>query len=825
MYKKRKKSFILFGALLQIFLLLSTSFAFAFLISKEVGVVSAINDPNAQKDQPTLDIRDTPSEPEQQIGDNVGSIPPDESKKGVQDFSSEPYDGKVPQPPVPDSSLDKSLSNTFIPSQSSTLTTGLTYQKIVGGSFKEAVIGGKQVSNIDGIRIHADRSFDGLSKGSIVAKGGTPEELANIQRDISASGASLQKAYAGYEPYKGPMGLFGNGIGNPLLGHLAQGLFWSVTVVGVIQVIGGLAGLDSDTTKALSISAFAGIMAGKAVTGAIKSEYLNSLISSNGKFLGIFKTAGGAGLATGLLVAAAVFILTYKTTKKKMVTFQCMPFEPALGGAKCEECNKDSFRPCSEYRCKALGQACQLLNPGTKEEKCAWVSPKDVTSPTITPWPDALKPINYNLKYISDTSIRPPALGVKIVSGASGCLPAFTPLEFGLTTNEPSQCKIDYNHTGKLDEMQYYFGGSNYFLYNHTQQMRLPGPNTGTTGDLTPELANDGTFALYVRCRDANGNENVDEYAVSFCVDKGPDTTPPLIEGFSIPSGSPITYNQDNTPIDVYVNEPADCKWSRETKAYSDMENSMQCASESFQVNANLVYTCSGNLTGIKNKEENKFYFRCKDKANNENVASEELILKGSQPLNILSSRPNETIFGSTDAVPVKLTVETGFGSDEGKAVCYFSSNGVKDSYITMFETSSFKHNQPLTLTGGDYKYYFRCVDAGGNAAESITSFSVFVDKQSPSVTRAYKDEKENALKIVTNEDAACVYSLKNCNYNLNEGIKMLYSNPDIKTNHFAEWKLSNTYYIKCKDNYGNEPDPNKCNIIVSAIQLTGKKS
>ncbi|MBI2631939.1 hypothetical protein HYW75_02970 [Candidatus Pacearchaeota archaeon] len=820
MPKKRKKNFVLFGAFLQIVLLVSMSFALAFLISKEVEIVSAIHNPNLQEDQPTLDIRDNPSEP--QIGDNIGANPPGE---------------KVISSDISPLQTTDSVSIQTTPSAS------LTGVKTSGGALLSS---GRGLIPTKEFSFTSDTSFDipvrvgdpvtkiipdGKGGATFFYKSGaeqshfTASQYEQIQQTMSTQGVGTVPAITqGYTPYKGPFGVFGSGIQNPLVGHLVSGLLFAVTIVGVIQVIGSLAGIDSDTTKSLSIAAFAGIMAGQAVTGAIQSGYLNSLISPSGKFLGVFNTARGAGLATGLLVAAAVFILTYKTTKKKMVTFQCLPFEPALGGSKCEECNKDSYRPCSEYRCKSLGQACQLLNPGTKEEKCAWVSPKDVTSPIIASWSDALKPAQYNLKFVPDTSIRPPALGVKIVSGSSGCLPAFTPLEFGIITNEPAQCKLDYNHTGKFDEMQYYFGGSNYFLYNHTQQMRLPGPNTGTGGELAPELTNDGTFALYTRCRDANGNENVDEYAISFCVDKGPDTTPPLIEGFSIPSGNPITFNQENVPIEVYTNEPADCKWSRETKSYSDMENTMQCSSESFQINANLVYTCSSNLTGIKNREENKFYFRCKDKSDNENVASDELILRGSKPLNILSVGPNETILGSTEVVPAVLSVETDDGSDEGKAICYFSPTGEKDSYIAMFETSSFQHKQPLSLTSGNYKYFFRCVDAGGNAAESLTGFSVFVDKSAPSITRAYKDEKENALKIVTNEEAACVYSLKNCNYNFADGLKMLYSNPDVKTNHFAEWKLSNTYYIKCQDNYGNEPEPNKCNLIVSAVQLAGKK-
>ncbi len=598
--------------------------------------------------------------------------------------------------------------------------------------------------------------------------------------------------------------------------HLLQGASWALQAAGAIQLIGSLAGLDSQTTRALQLSAVGGIMAGKTVASLGPSGFNKLPVDS------IFAKAG-TQFAIGLVVAVAIFVLTYKKEKKTLVSFQCLPWEPPIGGQFCEQCNKDPFRPCSEYRCRSLGQACELLNKGTANEQCAWVNRNDVVSPKITPSIQALRPKELNLKYVPDNAIRPPAVGTKIVTGSAGCVPAFTPLEFGITTNEPAQCKIDYNHTSSFEQMQYYFGESNYYAYNHTQKMRLPGPNTGADGPLAPLLKNDGTFALYVRCQDANGNENVDEYVFSFCVDKGPDTTPPIIEEFSIPSESPVTFNQDRVPIEVYINEPSECKWSRESKAYEDMENNLACLTESFQVNADLQYTCSGNLTGVKNREDNKFYFRCKDQPDkvenvrNVNVQSKELVLKGSEPLLIASLSPNETIFGSTDVVSLNLGVETSNGAEEGKAVCYFSDTGQRDSYIAMFETNSYLHKQSLSLISGNYSYFFRCIDAGGNAVEGNIRFNVFVDKKEPRVTRAYRQE---GLKIVTDEDAECTYSLSSCNFNFEEGIKMIYSNPSVKNNHFAEWKPNAKYFVKCRDQYGNLPSPAGCSIVVSAVEL-----
>lgn len=609
--------------------------------------------------------------------------------------------------------------------------------------------------------------------------------------------------------------------------HLLQGVVWAGVVYGAARFIGPLVGLDDKNSNTLGLAGAAGIMSYKASLALFGKSTVTSTGGPGGAWIKPLLTNGQAGLI-GIGVAVAIFVLLYKKASKKMVSFECLPYEPPLGGSQCEECNKDPFRPCSEYRCKSLGQACELLNKGNAgKEQCAWVSKFDVNSPTITPWNQVLSP--NGLKYIQDTSVRPPALGVKVVSAnAGGCLQAFTPLKFGIQTNEPAQCKIDYNHTTKFDEMAYYFGESNYYEYNHTQIMRLPAPDNSPNATVAaPILKNDGTFSLYVRCRDANGNENVDEYSISFCVDKSPDTTPPIVEGTSISTGSPVRFGSDSVPIEVYVNEPAECKWSQEDKAYEDMENGMTCSEDAKQVNNNVVYYCGADLTGVKDRASNKYFFRCKDQPDKEEAdrnvmkQSYQLTLRGSQPLNIIKTAPNETIYGSTSAVNVDLEVETSNGAEEGKAACYFSTSTNLDSFIPMFETNSFKHKQTLTLGTGDYTYQFRCVDAGGNTAAGNTSFSVIVDKQAPIVTRAYNDLGAVALKVVTNEDAECSYSLTTCNFNIDEGIKMVYNPVSDKRSLFAEWKPTAVYHIRCKDGYGNEVSPNTCNLVASAIQLS----
>lgn len=662
------------------------------------------------------------------------------------------------------------------------------------------------------------RSYDYFLSGATTALGDPEKNALSEALGYNPFSATPTPGTPGFE-YSANIPLIGS-VGG-VLGHVLEGAMWAGFVIGIIQLAGAV-GLGEEYTGALTKAALAGITAGKLSYVLFGDKA--GVAGGKGFLVNGGPTAGiSSQTATliGIGVAAAVFILTYKKEKLKAVSFQCLPFEPALGGNKCEECNNNPFEPCSEYRCKSLGQACELVNSGTEDESCVWINKGDVNSPTITPWTEAL---TEGHRYI-DHSTLPPSLGSKIVrDGASdGCLQAFTPLEFGIITNEPAQCKIDLVHRDNYEQMTFYFGETNLYLYNHTQRMSLPGPDSLNAE--SPELQNNGQYDLYVRCQDANGNFNVQEYSFQFCVDPSPDTTPPVIVDSSILSGSPVAYQIDKAGVDFYINEPAQCKWSTQDKSYDEMENSMVCSTSVSEINARQLYSCSTEFTGIRDRQENKYFLRCKDqpaKPENErnvNVQSKEFVLRGSQPLNIIKTSPNnEKITGSNSVVNVNLEVETSNGADEGRASCYFSNTGIEGSYIQMFETNSFLHKQLLSLSSGNYQYYFRCVDAGSNSDTQSISFEVEVDTVAPHVTRAYKDL--DALKIITDEDAKCVYSLNSCNYNFEEGIALIYSNPSFKQRHFAPWKANTAYYIKCADDFGNQPNPNECSIIVSGANI-----
>jgi len=644
----------------------------------------------------------------------------------------------------------------------------------------------------------------------------TAEQLKSVDEKLKNAGYDSTGTAAA--TVAGTMPVFGFDVPKTFRGHLFAGLAYSSSVYVGLEFFADMFGLDEGQKEALKYGATSGTMAFQLLKG-----YQTTAGGAGKGVLGLGKK-GMIGSRAGLVSAGiglAIFVATYKDKKQVVIIFTSEVWQPPTGGRDCDKCNNNPFRPCSEYACRSLGQACQIVNPGTDEEKCVWINPHDVNTPTITPWKDALYP--EELQYTKHDT-RPDSRGTKIINTKTSdkCLQAFTPLRFGITTNEPASCKIDFERK-PFDEMQYYVGESNLLLTNHSQSFRLPAPEANTT-DSSPILQSDGTFTFFIICQDANGNKNDDDYAVSFCVDPSPDTTPPLIENSSIVSGGYVQAGIDNLTIDVYVNEPAECKWSIMDKGYDDMEHNMTCATQGNQYNAQLLYECSDLLTSVVDQQDNMYYFRCKDqpaKQDNERntmAQSFALVLRGTQALNIIDTEPNRTIKGATSSVKVDLEVETDDGAESGKAICMFSKSSDED-YVAMFETNSHLHKQTLELTEGDYTYYFRCIDAGGNLANSNTTFAVITDKGSPLVVRAYK-EQPDALKIITDEDAECTYSLTSCNFVFEDGQAMLNSPPSDKTTHYAQWENEKTYYIKCKDEFDNAPGPNQCSIVVGASGL-----
>jgi hypothetical protein len=609
-----------------------------------------------------------------------------------------------------------------------------------------------------------------------------------------------------------------------LFGHIAEGAIWAGGIFAANTLLQGFLPEEyHDLADTYAWSLFGAVLAGKTVTGALEAAFPGMRAVETGKKGITISKAGWIGIGA----AAAYFVLAFRYETYEVITFTCQPWDAPTGGDHCDECNQQGILPCSEYQCRSLGQACELINKGTDEERCAWINRGDVEFPRIEPWEEAL--INENYVYNPDDTISPPDRGVRIQyteAQPSQCVPAFTPLSFGIKlTNEdgepePAKCKLDTARKESFDDMRFYFSDG-LLLEEHSYSLSLPGAG----GDV--EIENDGEYSIYVRCQDANGNYNSANFVFNFCVDQGPDTTPPLIVQTSIPSGMPIAFNQTLIDLEVYVNEPvADCRWSHLDQGYENMEGEMDCTGGDNlnDVNSLGLYTCETTLDGIKDRQENKFYFRCEDTTGNINEESYEFILIGTQPLVIDWVKPeNESIIrDSTEAVKVTLEARTSAGYDEGASNCYFSDTGEEDNYPLFLgdgDYSNYEHSQDLWLREGSYEYLIKCCDLGNNCDYESINFEVESDSTPPLVVRAYHEE--TYLKIITNEAARCVYDTKYenypCDYVFDDGTSMTTLE---EVNHYTSWNPQMTFYIRCQDEYGIQPAPDECSIIVRPSDL-----
>jgi hypothetical protein len=152
-----------------------------------------------------------------------------------------------------------------------------------------------------------------------------------------------------------------SGLGYSITG-IVQGALWGLTAYYMVQMILPMFGLEKGAVDAASTATAGGIFAGK---GAL------SLLGKGGVGQDWIMKGGltkGWATVTGIGVAVIIFYMTYKSESQDTITFTCSPWEAPVGGSHCEKCNQQGALPCSEYQCRSLGQACELLNPGTDED-------------------------------------------------------------------------------------------------------------------------------------------------------------------------------------------------------------------------------------------------------------------------------------------------------------------------------------------------------------------------------------------------------------------------------------------------------------------------
>ena len=513
-----------------------------------------------------------------------------------------------------------------------------------------------------------------------------------------------------------------------------------------------------------------------------------------GMILGLCATGVGCVIGIAAFIAGIIIsIISYKTENQYYVmSYTCAPWEPPLVG-NCDACNKNSLLPCSDYRCRSLGTDCQYFNSLGEPGTCAKIA--DTTSATIKPWPEILtSPYQYS--------------DVQEMRASINNIEAYTGIQFGVITDKSAKCKIDTKHTSTYDEMAYEMASSaaanGLVGYNH---MIAVSPfvssassttENGTEGTTQTTSENSeatlpmtmGENRYFIRCKNFAGSINSAEFIFKVTVKEGPDATAPIITKFIPPTNSHIGYGFNTTTVQFYVNEPAECKYSKEYNlAYDEMIGTTTC------VNMAVLgeWPCYAilNLT----PENNLYYFKCKDTAGNKNENAYEYSLKSCQSgLNITEKSPSEEIKIGTGTGNVELYLKTSGCVEGGKATCKFNLGGESN----FANTDSTEHLQVFTtLPAGEYNIPVKCTDIAGNTASDVVRFNLTIIDTAPIVVFASK--LGGILKITTNEPAECRYAKNNtdsCAFNFEDGINMENS----QTQHTVIYEKEKTYYIKCRN-------------------------
>jgi len=481
-----------------------------------------------------------------------------------------------------------------------------------------------------------------------------------------------------------------------------------------------------------------------------------------------------------------------------------------IANQKCELCAEDrgnKFAICDEVRCTSLGSQCEFRgeNPDGSEAEVGICVKKerDTRLPVISAW-DAgvagrkMQPIGqfgYNIEGVFDGR---------------------EPIVIGVKTDEVAGCAISKKGDVSIEEMEWI---SNEWGKEHKIELTFA---SEPPDENSLDMYGGGEKVYYVSCKDAF--ENVKPgYKIQFKVKEQPRMVPPTILKFEPKSDSYVPYETDKTNVYLLVDAPvmrdvtditddAGCRYTIDSNKikYEDFEGKMSCFNKLERDSDGVSgWRCMASLTGLKDNQENVFYFRCKDKDGNVNDQSQPLggyKLIGTRQLSLdeagIEGYEDESGLIDVYQEDVVLYAETSDGAEDGIAECRYeiSSQGAESGmfYERMFkfsETGTESHKHSLKLVDGSYYVNVVCRDKAGNEGKKSLSFKLDTEA-APNLIRVYT-EGENLHLILDHETETCKYDIKDAGFNFEKStLEMVGSGTHFRLHIGDDGK----FYIRCKD-------------------------
>ena len=370
-----------------------------------------------------------------------------------------------------------------------------------------------------------------------------------------------------------------------------------------------------------------------------------------------------------------------RTIKTNNYAF-CNLYSAPKGFLDCSRCDDDKRFPCTEYKCKSLGDLC-IFDYMDGDPICKEPDIKDVEPPKIefdeTLLPSDFSVVRTTLESYSGFEVYP-------------ALMPYTSFTFGIRSNEPVSCKLDFSPKTRYGNIPSFFIGDSSFRQRQNITIRVPPKiifpqnikefletqtnksfldSIGKSRDVYEKFKmqaerneNDplryaidlvdsiseslsslapiiiksvdgGSYYLFVKCTDLAGNENEEGFFIKLNINEMADDKEPIIEEIS-PKNNGYT-SLDYTDATLYISEPSKCRYSKNDATYEEMKNFFECENSPYRISPikGGTYKCSQNIETTANPSI--VYIRCQD---NPQIAKD-------YSLTVVKSDKNNVVFPS----------------------------------------------------------------------------------------------------------------------------------------------------------------------------------
>jgi hypothetical protein len=331
---------------------------------------------------------------------------------------------------------------------------------------------------------------------------------------------------------------------------------------------------------------------------------------------------------------------------------------------------------------------------------------------------------------------------------------------------------------------------------------------------------NNGGYFIFFYCSDKSGQENIHPFFIEINIDENFNKkNPPIFLGAIPKNNSYFGLNKKEVLIELFFNEPSDCRYSLYDTKFENMNDSFDCVYSNYQISSNFQgsYSCKKNIMPIDDKIE--LFIRCKDSP----IISKQLIFD----LTISNQTIQETLLFNDDLIK-KTNYSVSF---KNHSLVYYINEKNNCTFIPKSFDSitgncmlSNNLNLGLYMCIFDYdfsKFIFNEINEKINVnivCNSNNNTNYNVHNQSI-IYNIFKSNKLEIIDYGPKNDIRTIEPLLYVETTNSSNVQCgFYSNKNLgiyAMNNIVDFKFSkilsnldygkHNYYVNCIDSYGNE--------------------